>query len=150
RQQITTEADGFYQPTWSPDGRTIAAKRETDDGTVELWLLDASGAGQLPLPVPRVDPRGVRLSWSIDGRELVYAQVERGDRGLVIIDVASGQRRLVPTPTPARFPIVCGSDQVLYLQSDVPLDEDRLRIGPLVLVGEDGSAPTTVLPARPD
>lgn len=149
RSAITTEADGFYQPTWSPDGETIAAKRETDDGKVELWLLDAAGAGELALPVPRLDPRGVRLSWTVDGRELVYAQVDTSERGLVIIDVASGQRRLVLTPTPARFPIVCGPGQVLYLQSDIPLEADELRIGPLVLVGSDGSAPTTVLPARP-
>jgi Tol biopolymer transport system component len=147
RRRITEEGDGFYQPTWSPDGHTIAAKREVDAGEVELWLLDTEGGGAVELPVPRVDPRGVRLSWSVDGTELVYAQVDGGPPGLVVVDVATGQRRLVPTAAPARFPVACGVKQILYLQTDTGLDDDRLRTGPLVLVGSDGSDPTTVVPA---
>jgi hypothetical protein len=150
RRSITREGDGFYQPTWSPDGRAIAAKREAGPGLVGLWLLNPNGGAATSLPVGSIDPRGVRLSWSGDGRELVYAQVDQAPFGLVILDVTTGERRVVPTPTPARFPIVCGEDQVLYLQSDRGLDDTALRTGPLVLVGEDGSSPTTVLPADPD
>ena len=149
RRAITAEGQGFYQPTWSPDGRSIAAKREVAPGLVGIWLLNPNGGEPIALPVPSLDPRGVRLSWSADGRKLVYAQGDQAPFGLVIVDVATGEQRLVATPAPARFPIVCGRDQVLYLQSDRDVEDPALQTGPLVLVGEDGSAPTVVLEAQP-
>lgn len=81
---------------WSPDGRSIAFEQE----------LEGSGAlgapSTFPIYVMRSDGKKVRmltddsenvvLSWSPDGRQIVY---ERSD-GLVIVDVPTGHERTLP------------------------------------------------------
>lgn len=54
-----TEDDGshYYDPTWSPDGKTIAFKKDEGEGKIDtnergrIWLMDSDGKNKRELPV---------------------------------------------------------------------------------------------------
>jgi len=58
-------------PAWSPTAARIAFLRNTPGGDTEIWIVNADGRGLRRLRA-RSD-RGGGLSWSPDGRRLVYA-----------------------------------------------------------------------------
>ncbi|HJR26709.1 MAG TPA: hypothetical protein VJ804_14625, partial [Acidimicrobiales bacterium] len=150
RRAITLEGEGFHQPVWSPDGKRIAAKREVRPGRVELWVLDPDARREpVHLPTPVLDARGVTVTWLPDGT-LVYPLTDDPAGAMRALDVATGVVRVIPATGPVRFPIACGQDQVLYLQSSAPVDDTGLRTGALVLTGTDGSGTTVVLPPEED
>ena len=147
RLAITPEGQGFYQPAWSPDGSTIAARREVSPGHFDVWLLDpAAQAAPVHLPTPTLDADGATLTWLPDGT-LVYPLSDDPGGAMGALDVATGRTRTIPAPGPVRFPIACGRDQVLYLQTAVPVEGPQLLTGALVLTGTDGSGTTVLLPA---
>ncbi len=68
-------AENAYDPSWSPDGKSLAF-RSIRDGSWRIWtvrLEDGRAAA-----VPGIEPPAVSPSWSPDGRWLVYM----GGRGL--------------------------------------------------------------------
>jgi len=75
---------------WSPDSLRIAATR--DDPAPEIAVVDADGTGEATL-VP--DVRAADISWSPDGRKIVY-QTPTGDR-LAVADIATGASRVLET-----------------------------------------------------
>jgi TolB protein len=75
-------------PTWSPDGLSIAfaAARETN---TELWVMSTLdwSIRQVTRGVKRI---GGRASWAPDGRSLAFYAGPAGDRDLFLVDVATG------------------------------------------------------------
>ena len=47
-QQLTDEADGAYDPAWSPDGTRLAYVVRRG-GRHDVWLMDANGSNPVPL-----------------------------------------------------------------------------------------------------
>ena len=72
--KITFSPNIDENPVWSPDGRQIAFCSNRDGEFFQLYLKDASGAGEeqrLGFESRHQDP----LDWSPDGRYLVYRQM---------------------------------------------------------------------------
>ncbi len=58
-------------PRWSPDGRTLAFVRTSEDAEGQLWILPTSGGDARPLT--RLAPGKIKsLEWSPDGTRLAF------------------------------------------------------------------------------
>ena len=69
-------ADGAQlddEPSWSPDGATIAFTRTGGEASGDVWLVAADGSGARPLMA--ADPEGAQRgpAWSPDGSMLAFA-----------------------------------------------------------------------------
>jgi dipeptidyl aminopeptidase/acylaminoacyl peptidase len=93
--------EGFAAvPTWSPDGRQLAfVKAEADNPRVwNLWTCDIATGEQRRLTSYAVgQPWGG--SWFPDGRRIAYSH----ETDLVVLDLATGGRRVYPTPLKGRL-----------------------------------------------
>jgi Tol biopolymer transport system component len=72
---------------WSPDGLRIAFA-STREGAVNLYVKDASGAGEDKLLL-KTDTNKFPTSWSLDGRRLLYheyGQNTRADLRVLAVD----------------------------------------------------------------
>ena len=76
-KQITT-GDGETQPSWSPDGRTIAFVSLRHSG---IWLVRADGGDPAQLT-----KSGTRPQWSPDGREIAFQTGENIEYGWTSFD----------------------------------------------------------------
>ena len=86
--------DGGFDPTLSPDRRTVVYRRllEHDDG--EIWVVDASGSGARDLVNdPRFSDWGP--AWSPDGRTIAYDSNRSGGLVLWLMDADGGHQRSV-------------------------------------------------------
>jgi dipeptidyl aminopeptidase/acylaminoacyl peptidase len=109
---MSTGAPGYDQghPAWSPDGTTIAFDalfhREAPDDTgpdrVEIWVVGVDGAGPRQLAGCELPCLQVAYpAWSPDGKSIAIARYDIRDTGdwgqsaIEVIDVASGERRVV-------------------------------------------------------
>lgn len=75
------------QPTWSPDGRTIAFQSNRD-GQWRIWLVDADGGHPRRLSADAYEER--EPCWSADGRAIAYTSNRDGKFDVWRRDVASG------------------------------------------------------------
>jgi dipeptidyl aminopeptidase/acylaminoacyl peptidase len=89
------------QPRFSPDGRTLAYLCDRG-GWLNLWLYDVEHSSKRPLREeeaehgrPAWGPGQMAFAWSPDGREIACVRSEAGFFRLQVIDVASGEARLV-------------------------------------------------------
>jgi Tol biopolymer transport system component/DNA-binding winged helix-turn-helix (wHTH) protein len=97
--QLTHEPGGWIVPAWSPDGSTIAFVRQ--GGEKEgIFSISPRGGPERKLaegaraPTIQWDDRGLMsLSWSSDGRQLVYYTND----GLRVLTLESGEVRPVDT-----------------------------------------------------
>lgn len=93
--------DGFASvPSWSPDGRHLAfVKGEPRAPRVwNLWIADADGSHLRRLTKHRVG-QAWGGSWFPDGRRIAYSV----ENQLVILDLATGTRRVFRSPRPGRL-----------------------------------------------
>jgi TolB protein len=80
---------------WVTGRPGIAATRLLFVQNGRLWRVDADGAGLAPVPSagrPTLSP-----TWSSDGRHIAYMAFVRSGQPIVIQDLQSGDREVVPT-----------------------------------------------------
>ena len=70
-RQITSDGQQNIEPSWSPDGKTIAYHSVAGHG---IWVVPASGGTARQLA-----PFGSRPAWSPDGRRLAFRSMEPND-----------------------------------------------------------------------
>jgi dipeptidyl aminopeptidase/acylaminoacyl peptidase len=104
RTVLPRNGDHFYQPTWTPDGRSIAVRRQSgpNSPTSTLVLIDpATGAERMLGAIPG----GSTYSFSPDGRWLVYAAPDARRLTVVSMEDFADQRALGDGVTPAWAPL---------------------------------------------
>jgi len=93
-EQLTHEPADFIVPAWSPDGSTIAFARKGGEKP-GVFSVPARGGAERKLADASLDQQlFISLSWSPDGRQLVYYTVD----GLRVLAPESGEVRTVETP----------------------------------------------------
>lgn len=106
-------------PAWSPDGRRLAVLIG-NLSHYEIAIMNADGSGQRRYPL-RADLNGWgkpwEMPWSPDGRFLAFRARDRGEVGgndserlLVLLDVTSGETRVLTTATSRLESFVWRSD----------------------------------------
>ena len=92
RTRLTTTPEFEADPSWSPDGQTIAFGRSNSSAYEGIYLIDPDGTDQRFLPN---SVEGANPSWSPDGTELVMdkrlipseiGQVNRSDLWIIEAD----------------------------------------------------------------
>jgi Tol biopolymer transport system component/DNA-binding winged helix-turn-helix (wHTH) protein len=89
--QLTTTGRLNGEPTWSPDGQSIAYSSDRG-GNYNIWTQRVSGGG--PLQITSGPSRDRQPSWSPDGRRIAFRS-ERDGGGLFVVPVAGGGARKI-------------------------------------------------------
>lgn len=93
---ITDALFDARQPTWSPDGRSIAFQSNRD-GHWKIWVIGANGENPRPLAADPFDER--EPSWSPDGKSIAFTSTRSGKFDIWARSLADGSvRRLSPGP----------------------------------------------------
>lgn len=79
--------DNFSQdrsPAWSPDGTAIAFVSNRDNGTDDIYIMNADGT-----EVRQVTSTGGNLSptWSPDGSQLAFSSIRTGNAEIFVLDL---------------------------------------------------------------
>ena len=139
--RLTRSPDPEFDPTWSPDGRFIAYRREPN-GQPEVWAMNADGSGH-----HRLTRDGGFPTWSPDGSMIAYAPAG-GPSGMSWIAImnanGSGQRRL-PHTDGGEYPSWSPDGKRIAFNSNLSgsarmsiVDSDGSRVVDLSIVGEGG------------
>ncbi len=100
--RLTATENAEYRPHWSPDGKSIAyegTKRgltdlETTMEDTHIWLMDADGQHRRELGAA-IDNRQDEPGWTADGRAILTAVQERGERHLYRFPVDGSKPSMV-------------------------------------------------------
>ena len=82
-------------PVWSPDSRQIVFGSNRDGGRVNLYVKSAGGAGTEELLL-KTDFDKVPTDWSIDGRYIVYQELDPKTRWNLWLLPQFGDRKPIP------------------------------------------------------
>lgn len=94
-RRLTSAHAAEFDPTWSPEGKRIAYRRQTaGDSTAEIYVMNADGSRQRNLTRRRGQDHSP--SWSPDGTTIAFASVRGGSLPSIWLMSADGshQRRL--------------------------------------------------------
>jgi len=109
---LTTGIAIDERPAFSPDGQQIAFVSDRG-GRRGVWIVSADGGS--PRLIAHADVVDT-ISWSPDGRRLVYATPIGDAPGLMIMDVATGTTTHLPTPAAAAAPAWSREDVIAYVE----------------------------------
>jgi Tol biopolymer transport system component/DNA-binding winged helix-turn-helix (wHTH) protein len=89
--QLTRTGSLDGEPTWSPDGESIAYSSDREGG-YNIWTQRVKGGS--PVQITSGASRDWQPSWSPDGRRLAFRS-ERDGGGLFVVPVAGGGARRI-------------------------------------------------------
>lgn len=81
-------------PRFAPDGKQVAFVRGTEPTKTGIFVVSANGGA--PKQITAENNRIMGLTWTSDSREIVYAGVQRGARGMWRLRVSGGEPERVP------------------------------------------------------
>lgn len=116
RTVVVPEEEGGFEPSWSPDGNTLAYATIVE-GRSGIWLRDRNGAN------PRRLTHGVWDSapiWSPDGTQIAYL-AESPNFDVMVVAAAGGEPRQLTTSPALEVPIAWlpdGSGVIYITQGD--------------------------------
>ncbi len=132
-RSITNPPDGdhdFY-PAFSPDGNRIAFARYRTRLSADVFVARTAGGEATPVTSERRDIRG--LTWTPDGRSIVFSSNRSGAYGLWKVKASGGEPALIPTSgRSATDPAIARSGWLAYTDSNVSVSLWRvpMRGGP--------------------
>ena len=146
QQRLTNDTEVQTDPTWSPDGSTIAyihwCKVPGEEGAFDLtlYLMNRDGSNQRPLLACSAKRFISNANWSPNGRQLVFevaAPRPRGRGGDRQSDIAvinadgTGLRRLTRTAALETHPVWSPDGRRIAFTSDRHASRGRLEmLGP--------------------
>jgi Tol biopolymer transport system component/DNA-binding winged helix-turn-helix (wHTH) protein len=90
------------RPVISPDGKQIACIYQEKEGTPSK-IASLSSEGGPPLKIFPVVPQGPNIRWSAEGREIVFASMEKGVSNLWAQPIDGGKPRQITNFTSDRI-----------------------------------------------
>lgn len=137
-RQVTFGAGLQHEPTWSPNGQSLAYTSD-QDGNLDIWVQAMSNTK--PIRLTSSTAHDSQPAWSPDGRWIAFRS-ERDGGGLFLMSSrGSDERRLTTFGYKPRWSP--DGSSILFVSSTLPVSA-----GPQVfVVGLNGQAP---IPVRPD
>ncbi len=87
---IGVSSDNEREPSWSPDGQSIAYHSEGTTGNQDIFAVDATVEG-VPLQLTTSSSDDVSPSWSPNGSHIAYASDSSGNWDIWTVPAAGGQ-----------------------------------------------------------
>jgi Tol biopolymer transport system component len=132
---LTTGNALDQSPAFSPDGRQVAFVSDRS-GTRGIWIVSREGG--TPRELHRAEVVDL-LSWSPDGKEILFCAPARDREGLYRLSVTDGRVTPVATPTGARAPAWNPrQDLIAYLVQEPASAEPRPRRNKIAFVDASG------------
>jgi eukaryotic-like serine/threonine-protein kinase len=100
--KVLLEGDmATYRPRWSPDSKRLAFSAQKKNAVEPYRIFTVAADGGRAEPVPGVNGPAFDPDWSPDGKKLVFAPIDYGlvpkqDRHISIVDLSTGEVRVVP------------------------------------------------------
>lgn len=153
--RLTLSPVNAFGPAWSPDGSLIGYLQDVTGGRYDIMMIAPTGGqprkvGELSYPFAQnLVFQSELLSWTPDGRFLVFPDAEGGERTAIWrLDVISGLRERITDPKPPvhghtitrisadgrRLAFQQLGGRYLYQLLTVPLDRNGRTVGEPVLI----------------
>jgi hypothetical protein len=101
--RLTSDPAADFNPTWSPDGRSIAFVRQRAERSFEVMVIPATGGAERSVATCQAEwdrRAGAYLAWTPDGRGLMVLQrwAQEQTAGLLLVPAGDGAARRLVLP----------------------------------------------------
>jgi Tol biopolymer transport system component/DNA-binding winged helix-turn-helix (wHTH) protein len=115
----TGKVVGDQNPVFSPDGQSVAFIRIVGEGSVDLYTIPVSGGSPRQLTFDRTAIFG--LTWTADGRKVVFSSHRGGGQSLWVVPITGGEPSRLPVGGASAFypAISRKGNRLAYTQGDI-------------------------------
>jgi dipeptidyl aminopeptidase/acylaminoacyl peptidase len=130
---LTAANPGYdFEPSFSPDGKTIAVRMMTQPGyeadRVRIGLYDAA-TRKLRVLTEAWDRSANSLAWSRDGKTLYTSADNVGNHSLYAVDVATGAAKVLVDKGTNSEPRVAG-DRIVFVRDTLKMPAELFTVKP--------------------